>query len=421
MDDGRPLRTTDVLSRKIEDLKVATGIYYVVQLGWDDWPQGEEAVQGILCDSGCDCEDSAVRSSRLLEGPVLRVDAVETVPELAVHQKVRRSWLASYLFREEEEPDRRWPNGDRQLPPAWRPMPPPRSRDTVPLAVLLPPSGDGGWELDTWMVRRDRGAPPPVRHWEWRLRMRPWDVFVAQVLQFQAQVADEGRPLGGDAMAAEWRDRLRRHLEQRERDTGYGDVQEVAWLKDTMPQLSVVQYSDKRERGPALAPGELLVELPPAGFVPSDFNELDEVRRAVESYLNSTEIVRRVCRCALGDVGRLFSDAQHRDRTRTAGSAEGGETQAIDVYVPSRDNERLTGWVLFTRAERVDCPEPEESEPEEPEPEEPKNEEPVPDEGRTERSSSRSTARTTPVRTAKKTPAPAAKKPPVRTTPRSRR
>jgi hypothetical protein len=44
--------------------------------------------------------------------------------------------------------------------------------------------------LDPWIVRRERIDSPPRRYWQWRMMMRPWDVFLAQVLQFQCQLHD---------------------------------------------------------------------------------------------------------------------------------------------------------------------------------------------------------------------------------------
>jgi len=44
--------------------------------------------------------------------------------------------------------------------------------------------------LDAWIARRERIDPPAKRYWQWRMMMRPWDVFMAQVLQFQCQLRD---------------------------------------------------------------------------------------------------------------------------------------------------------------------------------------------------------------------------------------
>ena len=57
----------------------------------------------------------------------------------------------------------------------------------VPLAVV----GRAGLQtifLDAWTVRRERMEAPAKRYWAWRMAMRPWDAFLAQVLQFQCQL-----------------------------------------------------------------------------------------------------------------------------------------------------------------------------------------------------------------------------------------
>ncbi len=58
--------------------------------------------------------------------------------------------------------------------------------ECVPLAVLL--QVDGRWVVDTWTARRDIGAGSAEDTWRSRLGMRPWNVFMAQVLQFQDQL-----------------------------------------------------------------------------------------------------------------------------------------------------------------------------------------------------------------------------------------
>src|SRR5262249_51965268 len=57
--------------------------------------------------------------------------------------------------------------------------------------------------LDPWIVRRERMDAPSRRYWQWTMRMRPWNVFLAQMLQFQCQLADllaGGSPPGTPAV-----------------------------------------------------------------------------------------------------------------------------------------------------------------------------------------------------------------------------
>jgi hypothetical protein len=294
---------------------------------------------------------------------------------LAAQTAHHRSWLASALFRDEESLARRWPATEHALPDRWPPNGEGPRVDLLPLAVLVPPLGHLNWQVDTWAARRDRGAAPPMRHWEWRLGMRPRDVFFAQVLQFQAQLADIGQGPTADSPAATLRETIRRLAESGNevlrdvpsglRDAAVDDLARQA--RDLDGQLAKVLALQFAATGTdsGTAPGAELVELPPAGFVPGASGSLESVRQSVEAYLACPGIVGTVCWCSPGDVGGLVEAAQHRDRTPTPRSADfrSDDTATIDVYVPMRGGEPAYDWVLFTRARAVECPEPPPQEP----------------------------------------------------------
>jgi hypothetical protein len=51
--------------------------------------------------------------------------------------------------------------------------------------VRLRRAGNTTLFLDAWIGRRERIDTPAKRYWQWRMAMRPWDMFLAQILQFQ--------------------------------------------------------------------------------------------------------------------------------------------------------------------------------------------------------------------------------------------
>lgn len=63
----------------------------------------------------------------------------------------------------------------------------------VPVGVL-------GWNgsavtvLDEWTARRERAETPSRAYWAGRMELRPWPVFLAQVLQFQCQLSGLSQP-----------------------------------------------------------------------------------------------------------------------------------------------------------------------------------------------------------------------------------
>ena len=374
MADGRPIRTTSVLTAGIKELNPGAGVYYRVGLVWGTWPHGEEAVQGLLCDSGCGGDGASTHTSRLSEGPFLKIVQTDDAG-LAGQTAHHRSWLASALFREEESLARRWPATERGLPTRWRPNGEGLLVDLLPLAVLIPPLGGLDWQVDTWAVRRDRGAAPPMRHWEWHLGMRPRDVFFAQVLQFQAQLADLEQGQTAASPAAAFRETIRklaasgnvlRDTPEGLRDAAVDDLaQQARDLDDQLANVLNLQFATSA-KGWGAAPGGDLVELPPAGFVRGVSGSPESVRTSVERYLDCPGVVRKVCYCSPGDVGGLFEAAQHRDRTRTPRSKDFREEYdigTIDLYVPTPGGGPAYDWVLFTRAPAVDCPEPAPPEP----------------------------------------------------------
>jgi hypothetical protein len=62
-------------------------------------------------------------------------------------------------------------------------------RSDIPVA-LLARNGPATLFLDPWIPRRERLEPPARQYWDRQLAMRPWSVYLAQLLQFQCQLRD---------------------------------------------------------------------------------------------------------------------------------------------------------------------------------------------------------------------------------------
>lgn len=234
----------------------------------------------------------------------------------------------------------------------------------VRLAVLLRVPGTADtFEVDTWTARRDRGAPPPYRYWQSRLGMRPWDVFTAQILQFQTQLAqvlaaqeaprsDLGPlleqlalPGGPQFLKSHTKDQLGREARI------VADLGEGALITPAAPQ------------GPYSLADLGLVELPPAGYLPlppapqedrrspqdgRPRSPLDRFRTLLGPYADLT-----YCRCGLADVAGAVEEARNRDRIRLDRPA------AVDVLLPVDDaGEQAADWVAFVRSRRRSCHSP---------------------------------------------------------------
>ena len=72
------------------------------------------------------------------------------------------------------------------------------ARGCVPIGVVAR-AGARVLFFDAWTSRRERIEAPAQRYWAWRMAMRPWDVYLAHILQFQCQLHEvlQGTPDGG--------------------------------------------------------------------------------------------------------------------------------------------------------------------------------------------------------------------------------
>jgi len=167
---------------------------YVIAICTAEALCGQQDVYGKLCEEAC--VTSQERPYRL-EGVVLRAIPLQLVTpfptskavaidsSIYLRSKVAHSWYGDEVRKHPDAISR-----DGLLSHTWCLGAGYNSACCeVPLAVVAR-AGLTTVFLDAWIVRRERIDAPPKRYWQWKMRMRPWDVFLAQVLQFQCQLAD---------------------------------------------------------------------------------------------------------------------------------------------------------------------------------------------------------------------------------------
>jgi hypothetical protein len=366
---GRVLRSKRLVTLSLDDLEPTTSTFWWVEVVGEQWGFGDAAVTGTLCDEPC----SGGTSARLFVAEGVRVQLTPaTAPGLeAVSFKRRRPWLASQLFAREQERSGYWPEDpedtesfeDLSTSPQEVVANPPAA---VRLAVLIPPPPEGGeLQLDIWTARRDRGDPPPAQFRQWRLSMRPWDVFVAQVLQFQEALADR-LPEVGFGTARTWRDRVlreigivsaelpnvtkamaRQRLELLRKEAAEGFTSELqrieAALSSTLPELGFDE----------LPPAGYLPYRPPSGEARELGGRVGGVKAEIDRLAPGLDV--RVCVCRPVDVAQAVQEAQHRDRIPLG--VDQGTRPAVDVLVPVGDDPEvpLFDWVAFVRRDGRRC------------------------------------------------------------------
>ncbi len=334
---------------------------YEITVGPVDGLCGNEAVFGKLCETAC-ATDS--RRPYWREGVVLRLRPIQlslavssAVPATGVH--LRNRIASAYFAREPGQPASLLSaaglaSGIRCQPAQTY------DRDEVVVGLLWRDAGTA--RVDAWSGRRERMDTQPRAYWQGRMGMRPWNVFLAQVLQFQCQLSglfDANSPV---LQPADDCDRIRTALgdarkeieallsrfqgsgkgllfKAGERETfkrlqdassafksSYADL---SGLSDKLAGLDVGSGAQPKQR--MLLNGGFF-ELPPAGYLPVSVGQDVAVqcqRMFGEGVVLHYQAVRH------DEIAHLVEEAEHLDRiSLTRGLDDPRRRDEIEIFVP---------------------------------------------------------------------------------------
>ncbi len=314
---------------------------------------GEEDVYGKLCEQAC--VTSTDRPFRI-EGVVLRARPLQLTSPLVTSSAVAlvgkhlRSRVASAYFADERKTPASLISGAGLRSHAWC-LGAQLATGEVALGVLARQGASNLW-FDAWTARRERMDPPPRAYWAHRMAMRPWREFLAQVLQFQCQLAELLADLasGGGVLIDPCSDKQQMIINARSTvegliakwaQGGFDKANQLGALTlETLDKLrKQLDLGDAAKPGkPTLGPQILIdggiVELPPAGYLPVDpANEMtvnEQVRR-----LLGEGVDLRFCVVRPDDVARELEGAQHMDRiSLLSGLDDPSNKPPIDILVP---------------------------------------------------------------------------------------
>lgn len=360
---------------------------------------GSAPVYGSLCNDGCaDGSGAAIQPWRD-EGVEIQF-VPDTMKGLdgVLSLRRRRNWLASAYFERERSRGGPWltPTTDGRSVASldsqdWddgTPLPP---ADTgVPLAVLQP-IGDGRVVLDMWTARRLVDGPQTSNTWRNRLAMRPWSIFLAQILQFQDELAwrpdptstDESaivaKVVGGSSVSdsaatraaqqqvAKYARVLIASCKPSNPLWRWPPVQNLASaLEDASAALAIDTEDEQPPANAAVPdlswkaegprPNPQFGELPPAGYLSANERQDDEALiRDLESRLfGGQRVSLRIRRMRADQIADEVLTAQHRDRIPLSENMTGLQPQ-VDICVPSDSADKAElnvagyGWVAFVR------------------------------------------------------------------------
>jgi hypothetical protein len=331
-----------------EPVTVAGTALYVVTISRQQVPYGQADVLGRLCDEACvGPTDSpyvvdGIALSVLPMGPLALPDPGDGDPTAYLRSRVASGWFARERGAGAAGGSLLGRGGLRSA--TWGRGATTRQPVGVPLAVL-------GWDgsavtlLDTWTVRRERMEAPAPSYWSGRLERRPWPVFLAQVLQFQAQLVDSGlvgAPLPpepetvgpGDTkrlVDESWRavDRIATMLAE----IGASSVDEqMSAVRRGLGALQGLGGSTGTAPTPRALP-DLLVDTPPAGYLPVSATSGIGLRRELETWFGGA-VDLRVCAVGRDQIAGELDSARHLDRISLLPQAGPGGREPVDVLVP---------------------------------------------------------------------------------------
>jgi hypothetical protein len=378
---GRMLRTRKALRTSLAGLTPTPESLWWVELMAEGWDYGDEPVRGVSCADPCAQDPAGSPAAHPYRAEGVRLSLrEEKLPTPADEADLdRRGWVAQQFFEREHPAFGAWPG----LPPAgggsgsgigntafldrrWNPLPAGRGESqgrpdaAVPVALLLPAwSVHDTWQVDIWTVRRDLGAPRPEQAWQPLLGLRPWPVFVAQVLQFQQLLTDRlaGSMDKGSPMSLA------------DLSTTLGELASELRSRRTVRPLAMADELQERLRGGSTAtPLQLpslpqlgLRWLPPAAFlpVPQDLpidaikgpSVLSEMIRLLGRARNSHDGPEPIlCICRPGDIGDVLDSARHADRI----DLDDRELE-LRVLVPFEADVRVSDWVLVVAVDGIRC------------------------------------------------------------------
>lgn len=319
---------------------------------------GQADVYGKLCEDACiTTTDKKYR----LDGVVLRAiplslvtpypvsTAVDINGDKYLRSKIAHSWFADEVLRHPDSLSR-----PGLLSDAWC-LGAGYTKDCceVPLAIVAR-SGSTTVFLDAWTVRRERMEAPPQRYWQWKMRMRPMDVFLAQILQFQCHLADvlgERKAIAVPISQVHYQllaDTANMFEAMSEQAKGGGSKK----LYEPQFEKLAGQWKKLKEKedGPyvlkpykpirPIAPGERrlidegIIELPPAGYLPVETNTGVTVNDQVRALLGAG-LDLRFCIASADFIAHKVEEAQHMDRiSLIQGLDDPSNKPHVDVFVP---------------------------------------------------------------------------------------
>ncbi|MGH3933451.1 MAG: hypothetical protein ACRDS1_00465 [Pseudonocardiaceae bacterium] len=318
------------------DVTVPARPLYVLTVAGIEALCGEGERFGQLCEDACATETDR---SKVVEGVCFRVReltlALPASTAVPFGNEHLRSRVASAYFELERTAVASMISGAGLANPVWCAAAEGIGGEEVALAVF-----DRGGAVtsfvDGWIARRELIETTPRRYWAQRMAMRPWDVFLAQVLQFQCQLLDLGAGGAGGGIAdpcAGERDALAAVQEiLAPGAVGSLPPDVLSRVEAVRTKITAVLSGGQRSASGSLLIDGGIVTVPAAGYLPTSLaRDVTEQVRA----LFGPGVDLRFCAVRPDFVPEALLEAQHMERiSLTRGLDNPEDREEVDVLVP---------------------------------------------------------------------------------------
>ena len=374
---------------------------YLVTLAAAEGLCGTDEVFGQLCEAACvTASDRPWRIEGILLGLVpLTLGQLVTSSSVVLTGMHLRSMVASAYFAAEAAAAGSLVCAAGLAAGAWCLGATAVAGRAIPLGILARSGGSTAF-LDEWAARRERIETSPRRYWAGRMAMRPWNVFLAQVLQFQCQLSEVLSHGSTAALVTNPLDQAMTLLGRSAELIGELQAAQAAPAQPApapaaptpaaAPAAPVTAGSaleqdiaDYRQEVSDVLAGKTipsshalidagLVELPPAGYLPVNLTTGIALETQMYQMLGAG-VDLRFCVMRHDQAGSEFTRGQHLDRISLLAGLDDPkhQLQQVDILVPDGTRQTAAGtapaqpsitptldWVLFRRRSDVTCSPP---------------------------------------------------------------
>ncbi|MCP3688974.1 MAG: hypothetical protein GY784_11210, partial [Gammaproteobacteria bacterium] len=333
---------------------------YIITICHAEAMCGEEDVFGKLCESAC---VSSTSRPYIIEGvniqalPLELSALLKTSNSVALSQKHLRSRVASAYFEQERQYPAAHISKEGLNSSIWCLGAEAMAGDCVPVAVVSR-SGSTTHFIDAWTVRRERMESPPRHYWASVMAMRPWQVFLAQVLQFQCQlskcIGGGGGPVAEDPCAeekalvnkaaADMKILMERYEAISARFSKNSEEKFIRSIADESQSFAMADFQHTYQQlvniDSSAIPSRLLinrcgiVELPAGGYLPVNNSDTMSINEQVRRMMGEG-VDLRFCVVRPDYVPHALEEAQHMERIcLLKGLDNPANKPRVDVLVP---------------------------------------------------------------------------------------